>query len=346
MTDYSNSDYRTKISIGDKKAHLEKLATGTNNLGESISELLKKTLQIGLTLGDSSNILINNVNTLNSSSTSAAASIEETAAALEEITSTIISNSQNISAMDKYAKELANSAKVGQEQATNTTNAMDEITSQVTLINEAISIIDQIAFQTNILSLNAAVEAATAGEAGKGFAVVAQEVRNLASRSAEAAKEIKNIVESATSKTNQGKNISAEMIKGYNSLLENIDNATKKIEEISISSKEQEAGIKQINDAIGALDQQTQQNASIATKTNAIAIETDTLAKEIIHDAQSKEFIGKESVHMLKHEDVQEIDTPKEPKKENSPLKKGNHLKTKTQVISAENDNKDEWESF
>ncbi|RXI27686.1 methyl-accepting chemotaxis protein, partial [Arcobacter defluvii] len=83
--------------------------------------------------------------------------------------------------------------------------SMDEINNQVNLINEAITVIDQIAFQTNILSLNAAVEAATAGEAGKGFAVVAAEVRNLASRSAEAAKEIKAIVENATSKADQGK---------------------------------------------------------------------------------------------------------------------------------------------
>ena len=350
MVDYSNSDYRTTISIGNKKAHLEKLANGVNNMGESISQLLKKSLEIGLTLGDSSNILISNVETLNSSSTSAAASIEETAAALEEITSTIISNSQNISEMDRYAKELTHSAKVGQEQASNTTKAMDEITQQVTLINEAISIIDQIAFQTNILSLNAAVEAATAGEAGKGFAVVAQEVRNLASRSAEAAKEIKNIVESATSKTNHGKDISADMIKGYNSLLENINNATKKIEEISISSKEQESGIKQINDAIGQLDQQTQQNASIATKTNSIAIETDNLAKEIIQDAQSKEFIGKEKVRMLKHEDIQKQKTNKvvEPKQKEViiPKKLQNIEKPKVQVISSKNNDKDEWESF
>jgi methyl-accepting chemotaxis protein len=96
--------------------------------------------------------------------------------------------------------------------ANKTTQAMEEINVQVNSINDAISIIDQIAFQTNILSLNAAVEAATAGEAGKGFAVVAAEVRNLANRSAEAAKEIKTIVENATIKANNGKNIANTMI--------------------------------------------------------------------------------------------------------------------------------------
>ncbi|RXJ93420.1 chemotaxis protein, partial [Arcobacter sp. CECT 8989] len=118
--------------------------------------------------------------------------------------------------MNQYTDDLNSSAKQGQNLAQKTTSAMEDITEQVTLINESISIIDQIAFQTNILSLNAAVEAATAGEAGKGFAVVAAEVRNLASRSAEAAKEIKDLVENATSKANEGKSISADMITGYN----------------------------------------------------------------------------------------------------------------------------------
>merc|ERR1711879_874723 len=131
----------------------------------------------------------------------------------------------------------------------------DDIDTQVHSINEAITVIDQIAFQTNILSLNAAVEAATAGEAGKGFAVVAQEVRNLAARSAEAAKEIKELVENA--------------------------------------SKEQQAGIIQINDAINNLDQQTQENASIANQTHQVAVQTDEIAKLVDTNANEKEFIGK-----------------------------------------------------
>ncbi|WP_418187524.1 HAMP domain-containing methyl-accepting chemotaxis protein [Aliarcobacter lanthieri] len=283
-----------------------KVSVAMNELGNIISELLKQSYSTGLMLQNSSNELLDNVNTLNQSSNAAAASLEETAAALEEITSTVVSNSNNVSQMARYSKEVSDSAKKGQNLANQTTTAMDEINNQVNLINEAISVIDNIAFQTNILSLNAAVEAATAGEAGKGFAVVAQEVRNLAARSAEAAKQIKDIVESATSKANEGKDISFEMIKGYTELLENIEKQTQTINEIATASKEQEAGITQINDAVTGLDQQTQKNASIAADTKDIAIKADEIARKIVDESSSQEFIGKEEVeNIYKNSSVQ-----------------------------------------
>ena len=269
---------------------------GLNALAEIINEMLVENKSNGLTLEDSSNILMSNVDSLTTSSNEAAASLEETAAALEEMTSTIVNNTENVAQMSQSANILTSSATQGQKLAKDTTVAMDDITEQVTLINEAISVIDQIAFQTNILSLNAAVEAATAGEAGKGFAVVAQEVRNLASRSAEAAKEIKELVENATSKASFGKNISGDMIKGYDELLKNISGVTERISEITSASKEQESGITQINDAITQLDQQTQQNAQVARQTQDIANNTLFISQTIVKNANDKEFIGKETV--------------------------------------------------
>jgi methyl-accepting chemotaxis protein len=177
---------------------------------------------------------------------------------------------------------------------------MNEIDEEVNAINEAISVIDQIAFQTNILSLNAAVEAATAGEAGKGFAVVAQEVRNLASRSAEAANEIKALVTNATNKANTGKTISDKMIAGYSGLNDNIKKTIEIISNVAHASKEQLSGIEQINNAVNALDQQTQENAMIATQTNDVALETDKIAKLVVSNANEKEFVGKDKVKAQK----------------------------------------------
>ena len=204
--------------------------------------------------------------------------------------------------MQKESRETAIGSTQGltltKEVVIDTDNLYKEIASENEVVESLVSkskdiasvinIIQEIAFQTNILSLNAAVEAATAGEAGKGFAVVAQEVRNLASRSAEAAKEIKNIVEMATLKTNEGKEISNLMISGYRELLDNIEKQAVMIREISDSSKEQESGISQINNAVNQLDQQTQQNASIASKTQDIALQTDTLSKEIVKEVLEK----------------------------------------------------------
>ncbi len=210
-----------------------------------------------------------------------AAALEETAAAVEEVTSTIEATTQNALKMSSYAQNVTKSSQVGIDLANKTSKSMDEINEQVTAINEAISVIDQIAFQTNILSLNAAVEAATAGEAGKGFAVVAQEVRNLAARSAEAAKEIKDLVTNATTKAKEGKDISSMMIEGFRDLTENINTTIGLIDDVANATKEQQEAMNQINDTITSLDRETQKNAAAANTISDMSNQTKNLALQL-----------------------------------------------------------------
>ena len=348
LEEYSNSKYINRVKTNGIKEHLLSLATGVNTLGDSITKMLIDNKQNGLSLDHSSDILLENVNVLNKTSNQSAAAIEETAAAIEEITSNISNNTENVVKMSNFASDLSTSAKNGEALANDTTKAMNEIDEQVSAINDAISVIDQIAFQTNILSLNAAVEAATAGEAGKGFAVVAQEVRNLAARSGEAANEIKTLVQNATNKANEGKKTADSMIEDYVGLNDNIAKTTELIKSVEMASKEQLTGINQINDAVNSLDKQTQENASIASQTYDVAMETDTIAKRVVNDADEKEFTGKDKVTRNTNKDArnnEKIENTKiKEKKPTKNLEKPQKIETKT--IKANISTDDEWESF
>ncbi len=228
---------------------------------------------------------------LSASSNEQASSLEETAAALEQITSNIKGNTEATVRMASLAQNVTGSAKKGLDLANTTAISMEEINSKVTAINEAIEVIDQIAFQTNILSLNAAVEAATAGEAGKGFAVVAGEVRNLASRSAQAAREIKELVEDASDKATKGKSISTNMIEGYNELNSHISNTIEMIDSVATASKEQEKGIVQINDAVNNLDHSTQRNATVADDISKMSAQIAFMSDSLVTAASRANFL-------------------------------------------------------
>jgi methyl-accepting chemotaxis protein len=292
LNSYSQGNYKFRLDETHTKGmygDFGTLCSSTILLGQSSSELIAMITNAGIELENNTKILTNSSNELSISSSEQASSLEQSSAALEEVTSNIRNNSLNMNEMMKIADELNTAVTIGSKSAIQTLSSMDEINDKVKAINEAITIIDQIAFQTNILSLNAAVEAATAGEAGRGFAVVAQEVRNLANRSADAAREIKILVESASFKSNEGKNIADDMIKGYDNLTSKIVETKDIIHNVTQFSKEQENGIIQINETISRLDTATQKNAFTASSIDSLSNEVSKLSTKLLQiTSQSK----------------------------------------------------------
>ena len=299
LNEYTNYDYRNELKLEGitKEGEFKLLVDSVNKLKNAITQMLLENKTNGVALQNTSEVLLNNVDKLNQSSNEAAQSLKNTSSVLEKITQNVDKTSAQTKQMSNLANAVTVSATDGLNLAFKTTTAMDEINEKVSAINESITIIDQIAFQTNILSLNAAVEAATAGEAGKGFAVVAQEVRNLANSSTQAAREIKNLVESANIKANEGKTIANNMIEGYTTLNSDINKTIELIGDVSSASKEQQIGIIQINDAINILEKQVEANAEVSSQANNIAVKTSNIANKIVDNANQKEFEGKDSIN-------------------------------------------------
>jgi len=290
LLEYGKGNFEYQLVLNNTSGTIGSIATATKALGDNSSELLATIMQSGSFLQSNISNLSQSSVQLSNSSTQQASFLEETAASVDNISQTIKENTKRVIKLKDIDEKLVHSAVDGQKLANDTAVSMDEITQEITSISQAITIIDQIAFQTNILSLNAAVEAATAGESGKGFAVVAQEVRNLASRSAEAANEIKKLVDSANSKASQGQKIASDMLTGYKALELNINETQTIIDEVANSSYEQEKSIIQINEAVGSLDTNTQKNASEALNIENLSKEVDILSNNLISIASNATF--------------------------------------------------------
>ncbi|SEM10677.1 Methyl-accepting chemotaxis protein (MCP) signalling domain-containing protein [Xaviernesmea oryzae] len=208
-----------------------------------------------------------------------AASLEETAAALDQITTNVANSSKRTEEARHVALEANASAKKCGVVVSDAVAAMRRIETSSNQISSIIGVIDQIAFQTNLLALNAGVEAARAGEAGKGFAVVAQEVRELAQRSAQAAKEIKALIDNSAGEVSTGVRLVQETGQALEVIERQVATINKQLDAISTSAKEQAAGLSEVNTAVNQMDQVTQQNAAMVEESTAASA---SLAKEVL----------------------------------------------------------------
>ena len=267
----------SNMASGDLNLQIEKQYKGTfgevkddiNKTIENLSSVLSDLKTAADAIHVTSNEISEGNSSLSSRTEQQSAGLEETAASMEQLTSTVKHNADNAQQANRVSTMARQSAEKGGEVVSNAISAMNEINDSSNQIAEIIGVIDEIAFQTNLLALNASVEAARAGEQGRGFAVVATEVRNLASRSAEAAKEIKGLIQDSLSKVNAG----AELVNQSGVTLEEIVADVKKVgdivAEIAASSAQQSSGIDQVSQAVISMDDLTQQNAALAEQTSA-----------------------------------------------------------------------------
>lgn len=267
----------------------------TDDIGQLIRMLRQLQINLNSIVGDvrknsehirSATIEIANGNMdLSGRTESQASSLEETAASMEEFSSTVAQNSDNTVLANQMASEAMQIAEHGGKIAKQMVSTMDEISQSSKRMIDITGLIEGIAFQTNILALNAAVEAARAGEQGRGFAVVASEVRSLAQRSAAAAKEIKELIDSTLIKINIGSQLTNQAGSAMQEIISSNHKVNDIIADIASASREQSQGIHQVNDAITHMDEVTQQNAALVEEAAAAAMsleqQTDTLVKAL-----------------------------------------------------------------
>jgi len=265
----SVGDFSRSISLekNDTSSLLYSINVMRENLTTTIGDIRTATETISVATRE---IAAGNLD-LSNRTESQASSLEETASSMEELTSTVKQNAENARQANQLVVSTADVAVRGGQVVSQVVNTMASIKESSRKIADIIGVIDGIAFQTNILALNAAVEAARAGEQGRGFAVVASEVRNLAQRSAGAAKEIKALIEDSVGKVDNGGKLVDEAGKTMDEIVNSVKRVTDIMSEIAAASQEQSSGIEQVNQAVGQMDEMTQQNAALVEEAAAAA---------------------------------------------------------------------------
>ncbi|WP_319380075.1 methyl-accepting chemotaxis protein [Thiomicrorhabdus sp.] len=274
-----------------------------------------------------------------------AASIEETAATMEEMTAAVRNNASNAQQANDLTISASQKTQQGAEVMTQTIEAMEQIKDSSAQIEQIIGLIDSIAFQTNLLALNAAVEAARAGEHGRGFAVVAGEVRALAGKSAEAAKDIKSLIDQSVDKIQLGTKLAQNSGESLNEINHAIQQVTEIVSEIAASSNEQAQGVEQLNQAIASLDQNTQENAILVEESAHSAAGIEQQSLELVDQMKNFEISDSfvDAVQKRRTQDKSAADVPQIKRVEVEEIPR---IRTAKPAAVSRNELSDEWEEF
>jgi len=266
----TENDFTVRVS-GHYLGVFAEVAQALNDTIQNQATALKEVQESSFGVAQSSGEIASGNQELSSRTEQQAANLEETASSMEEFTSTVTQTAESARSASGAASQARVVADEGSKAVEQLVTAMDEINAASARINEIIGVVDEIAFQTNLLALNAAVEAARAGEQGRGFAVVAAEVRNLAKRSADSAKEIKSLIKDSVTKAQEGQKVATRTGQIISDVVTNVSKVTELIQSIANATNEQTSGINEINRAIAQMDEVTQQNAALVEETAAAA---------------------------------------------------------------------------
>ncbi|WP_302410051.1 methyl-accepting chemotaxis protein [Comamonas kerstersii] len=277
------------VAQGDLRSHIEvtskdelgRLMLALKGMNNNLLSIVGRIRESSESIATGATQISTGNNDLSQRTEEQASNLQQTAASMEELASTVRHNTDNAQQATTLARNAARTASQGGEAMEQVTQTMETISASSRKIADIIGVIDGIAFQTNILALNAAVEAARAGEQGRGFAVVAGEVRALAGRSAEAAKEIKLLIQQSVSQVNEGTTLVEATGKTIGDVVQQVQSVAALIQEISNASQEQSQGTGQVSDAIAQLDQVTQQNAALVEESAAAANSLSYQAAEL-----------------------------------------------------------------
>ncbi|MDR0181855.1 methyl-accepting chemotaxis protein [Lysobacter arvi] len=277
----ADGDLNRRVDV-ELPGQFGRLAGDANRTVDKLSEIVGQIRQGSDAISSAAAEIAAGNNDLSQRTESQAASLEETASSMEELTSTVRQNADNARQANQLAQSAAEVAGQGGTVVGEVVETMNAINQSSKKIADIIGVIDGIAFQTNILALNAAVEAARAGEQGRGFAVVAAEVRSLAQRSANAAKEIKQLITDSVTKVEEGSHLVDQAGKTMEDIVSSVRKVTDIIADISAASQEQSAGIEQINQAITQMDEGTQQNAALVEEASAAARSLEQQSEQLV----------------------------------------------------------------